>query len=228
VVDWSSESVRAQLPTATAGLRYELWIMNVPVEPTGDWNRGARAERRRRKTSRPMAAESVWRMGTLTLATDSCSVGISDVDWRDGDGRRTSSATQLQLLGNNGRKVGRGSAVAGGQQHYFYENSCSPRRRAVKTERHRRQALPPRRTAVHSPPTHALLMLRSFARPHFCFHIAFSWNPVPERRSIELRADARWPTAYVRIPNAALVVCVIDRAAVPTKNNNIMFLQISN
>lgn len=31
--------------------------MNVPVEPTGNWNRGARAERRRRKTSRLKAAD---------------------------------------------------------------------------------------------------------------------------------------------------------------------------
>lgn len=161
--------------------------MNVPVEPTGGWNRGARAERRRRKTSRPMAAESVWRMGTLTLATDSCSVGI--VTSMTGRGRTTySGATQLQLLGNNGGKVGRGLVVAGDQQHYSYENSCSPRRRAVKTERHRRQALWLRTMVWRAPrpsccplPPRALLMLRSFARPHahFCFHIAFSWNRCP-------------------------------------------------
>lgn len=153
----------------------------------------------------------------------------SDVDWRDGG--TYSGATQLQLLGNNGRKVGRGSAVAGGQQHYSYENSCSPRRRAVKTERHRRQALW-RRTMVRRAPRPSFCPLpspvlcrcsvRSLARTR-TFAFTQRFRGIGARTAID-RADAWWPTAYVRTPNAAHVVCVIDRAAVPTKSKNIMFL----
>jgi len=50
---------------------------------------------------------------------------------------------------------------------------------------------------------------------------------VPKLRSIEL---TRRPTTYVGTPNAAHVVCVIDREAVPTKYNNYnnMFLRFNN
>lgn len=149
--DYGSSRNRRTVVTATMAWSWTLRVWMSQSSDGTDWNSahaqsvGDRWTTNERPSHRPKVTESVLRMGTVarpsvshsqfSLATDPYSVGIMTIDVTMNGGRRTAGWLTAQLLAGRGWptvRVGE-RVVTDGQLRYFYENSCSPRRRDVET-----------------------------------------------------------------------------------------------